>query len=169
MQKPRWWSPLVIDLLGELWHKIVICNVRTYSKHDNKMATSKELTKHKLVHISARVLLLLLFVCICVFCLFFVVVVVVGFFFVVFFWGGLTSATDIVNGAYPTPSVVCPSSSSVVVRLPSVNLFSNRIGSLSCKPIFPIFRLDVYNNITPKHVQLRFRFYAYNFQWIFLL
>ena len=46
---------------------------------------------------------------------------------------------------------------------PSVNLFSNRIGSHSFHPIFPIFGLNVHNNITQKVLQVVFLFFASKF------
>ena len=52
---------------------------------------------------------------------------------------------------------------SSVVRLsvrPSINLFTNRIGSLSFHPIFPIFSLNVHNNIAQKAVEVEFWFFA---------
>ena len=54
----------------------------------------------------------------------------------------ISSAADIVSGAYLIPSR--PSS--------VVNFFLNRIGSLSFHPIFPIFGTNVHNNIGQKPV-----------------
>ena len=39
---------------------------------------------------------------------------------------------------------------------PSVNFFSNRIGSLGFHPIFPISGMHVHNNIAQKPVELEF-------------
>ena len=53
-----------------------------------------------------------------------------------------------------------------VIRL-SVNLFSNQIGSLSFCLIFPIFGLNVHNNIAQKRCGSRILIFASNFLWIF--
>ena len=75
-----------------------------------------------------------------------------------------SSAVDIVSGAFPMPS--CPSSvhrSSVVINL---SFKSNRLPSFH--PMFPIFVLDVYNNIALiKPAELEFLFVAFIFLWIF--
>ena len=74
-----------------------------------------------------------------------------------------SSAADIVSGAYPIPS---RPSSVVVVRRPSssvVNFFSNWIGFLSFHPIFPIFGLNVHNNIAHKTVGPEFLIFASKF------
>ena len=52
-----------------------------------------------------------------------------------------SSAADIISRSYPIPSHPSPD------RLPSSFLFSNPIGSLCFHLIFPIFGLDVHNNI----------------------
>ena len=61
-------------------------------------------------------------------------------------------ATDIGSEAFLIPShlpaVVCP----------SINFFSNRIGPLTVPLIFPIFGLNVYNNITPEPLELEYWF-----------
>ena len=72
-----------------------------------------------------------------------------------------SSAADIVSGAYPM--LIRPSSICLSVCL-SINLFSNQIGSLSFHQIFPIFGVDVHNNIAPKVVFVEFLFFfACNF------
>ena len=53
------------------------------------------------------------------------------------------------------------------VHHPSINFFSNRIGSITFFPIFPIFGLHVHNNIAPKPVELEFWFIVCNFFYRF--
>ena len=65
-------------------------------------------------------------------------------------------AQYIVSGAYSMRSHL----SSVCL---SVNLFSNQIGSLSFCPIFPIFGLNVHNNIAKKRCGSRILIFASNF------
>ena len=63
-----------------------------------------------------------------------------------------SSATVIVSGAYPMPSrrpSVCSK---------SVNLSSNRIGSISFNPIFPIFDVNVHNDIAQNLWKENFEF-----------
>ena len=58
-----------------------------------------------------------------------------------------SSASGIVSPAYPIKS-----------RPASVTFFSNRIGSLSFRPIVPIFGVNVHNNIAQKDEQVEFLF-----------
>ena len=62
----------------------------------------------------------------------------------------LSSASDIVSGAYSSPC-----------RPASVNSYSNQIGSLNFHLIFPIFGLDVDSNIAQKVVEVEFICFAF--------
>ena len=68
-----------------------------------------------------------------------------------------SSTADTVSGAYQMPSLCHPSVGRSVH--PSVNLFSNQIGSLSFHLFFPIFGMNVNNNIAQKVVEVEFLFF----------
>ena len=68
-----------------------------------------------------------------------------------------SSAAGIVRGANPMPSHL------LSVRLSGINLFSNQIDSLTFHVIYPIFGLNVHNNIAPKLVELEFLFFWFWF------